>query len=131
MSLLAPFLRPLLVAGACLAPLLLTSCGGVQTRTQPLTRSQASARTEVLEMKIVEVWDVVADALDHDREPGISHLIEVDVLSGSTAGKQLTLPYDEWNVGKPPPAEGSVVVGAPADWVKRGKDSRGRPFGGW
>lgn len=120
-----------ILAALVAAPLLLLTGCGTQTRTQPLTRSQASARTDVLEMKIVKVWDVVSDALDHDREPGISHCIEVDVMSGSGAGKQLALPYDEWNVGKPPPAVDSTVVAAPADWVRRGKDTRGRPFGGW
>ena len=115
----------------CLIALGLAGCGGTQARTPPLNRGQAMARTEVLELKIVKVWDVVADALDHDREPGISHYIEVDVLSGSSAGKQLTLPYDEWNAGGRPPAEGSTVVAAPADWVKRANDSKGRPFGGW
>lgn len=121
---------PAALLAAFLLLLALAGCGN-QSRTPPLTRAQAAARTEVLEMKIVKVWDVVSDALDHDREPGISHCVEVDVISGSSAGKQLTLPYDEWNVGKPPPAVDSTVVAAPADWVRRGKDSRGRPFGGW
>ncbi len=115
----------------CLFILILAGCGGSQTRTPPLNRGQALARTEVLEMKIIKVWDVVADALNHDREPGISHYIEVDVLSGSSAGKQLTLPYDEWNAGGRPPSDGTTVVAAPADWVKRANDSKGRPFGGW
>lgn len=110
--------------------LVLAGCGP-EMRTPPINRGQAASRTEVLEMKVVKVWDVVADALDHDREPGISHYIEVDVLSGSNAGKQLTLPYDEWNVGKQPPATDATVIAAPADWVRRGKDSRGKPFGGW
>jgi hypothetical protein len=117
---------------ATLAILLTTlaACGN-SPRTAPLTRAQATARTEVLEMQVVKVWNVVTDALDHDREPGISHCIEVDVLSGSSAGSKLTLPYDEWNVGKAPPPEGTTVVAAPADWVRRSKDSRGKPFGGW
>lgn len=115
---------------ACLVIVALAGCGN-QTRTPPVSRSHAQAMTEVMELKIVRVWDVVADALDHDRDPKISHIIDVDVLSGSRAGQQLALPYDSWNVGKAPPVEGSVVVVAPADWVNRGKDSRGRPFGGW
>ncbi len=107
--------------------LCLAGCGN-QARTPPLTQAQALSRTEVLQMKIVKVWNVVTDALDHDRDPSIRYLIEVDVLSGSTAGQQLTLPYDDWNVGAPPPAEGSTVVAAPADWVKRSKNSRGSAF---
>lgn len=112
--------------------LLLAGCGGGdEFRTPPLSRGQASARTEVLEMRVVRVWDVVADALDHEREPMISHYLDVDVLSGSLAGKSMVLPYDEWNVGKKVPAEGTTVIAAPADWVRRGRDSKGRPFGGW
>ena len=121
-------IRSLLIA---VVVLLSVSACGREARTPPLSRSQAMARTEVLEMKVVKVWDVVADALDHDREPGISHHVEVDVVSGSSAGTQLTLPYDDWNVGAAPPAIGTIVVAAPADWVKRAKDSRGRPHGGW
>lgn len=112
------------------AALLLTGCGR-EFRAAPLNRGQASARTEVLEMRVFHVWDIVADALDLAHEPGISHYIEVDILSGTLAGKQITLPYDEWNVGKKPPAEGSTVIAAPADWVRRGRESKGRAFGGW
>lgn len=111
---------PLLVLTLCLA-----ACGG-ETRTKPLTRGQAVAKTEVLEVKVIKVYDVVLDALNHDREPGISHYVEIEVLSGTSAGKTLTLPYDEWNVGSPPPAEDSTQVMAPADWVRRPKDGRGR-----
>ncbi len=110
--------------------LCLAGCGNA-ARTPPLNRGQALAQTEVLELKVIKVWNVVTDALDHDREPGISHYVEVDVLSGSSAGKQLTLPFDEWNVGKHPPAVGTTIVAAPSDWVKRAKDSRGRPMEGW
>jgi hypothetical protein len=113
-----------------LALAVLAGCGP-ETRTPPLQRNQALARTEVLELKVVKVWDVVADALDHSREAGISHIVEVDVLSGPSAGTQLALPYDDWNVGKAPPTEGTTVVVAPADWVKRGKTSKGQPFSGW
>lgn len=122
--------RAILPCAVALAVLMLAGCGK-DTRTQPLNRSQALARTEVLELTVVKVWDVVGDALDHDREPGISHIVEVDVRSGASAGQQLALPYDEWNVGAPPPQPGATVVAAPADWVKRAKDSRGRPVGGW
>ena len=108
--------------------------GGCSTsrdfRVPALNKNQAMARTEVMQLKIVKVWSMVGDALDHDREPGISHYIEVDVISGSQAGSMMSLPYDEWNVGKAPPAEGSIETVAPADWVRRGKNSTGRPFGG-
>jgi hypothetical protein len=100
-----------------------------EARTPPITRAEALRRTEVLELRVIKVWDLVVDALDHDRDPQISHLVEVDVLSGPQAGSQLTLPLDSWNV-KPPEA-GSVVVIAPADWVRPARDGRTRPFGGW
>lgn len=120
-----------LILATCAAAMLLAGCATRDFRTPPLTRAQAMSRTEVMELRIVKVWDSVNDALDHDREQGISHFIEVDVKSGSQAGKPLTLPYDDWNVGKAPPGEGITVFVAPADWVRRGKDSKGRPFGGW
>jgi hypothetical protein len=106
----------------------LAGCGNA-ARTTPLTKDQALSRTEVLEMKVVKVWDVVTDALDHDRDPSVSHVIEVDVLSGTLAGKQLALPFDKWNVGGAPPAEGTTVVAAPADWVKLSRNSKGSAFG--
>lgn len=121
--------RSLLVLAAILA-VALVGCGQ-EFRTPALNRQQALSQTEVLEMKVVKVWNVVTDALDHDREPGIGYYVEVDVLSGSNAGAKLTLPYDDWNVGKPPPAVGTRVIAAPADWVKRGRHSKGAAFGGW
>jgi hypothetical protein len=111
--------------------LLIAACSHREFRTPALNRAQALARTDVLELRVVQVWNTVEDALDHDREPGIDYYIEVDVLTGRDAGKPMTLPYDSWNVGSGPPAVDSRVVVAPADWVKRAKDSKGRPFGGW
>ena len=98
-------------------------------RVPAYNRDQALVHTEPMELKIVKVWSVTGDALDHDRELGIDYYIEVDVVSGPQAGTKLSLPYDQWNVGKPPPTEGSIVVVAPSDWVKRAKDTKGRPFG--
>ena len=120
-------MRRILVALA--AVLLLAGCSR-QFRSPAYSKQQALAQTEVLEMRVVKVWNVVVDALDHDREPGIAFYVEVDVTSGSLAGKQLTLPYDDWNVGKPPPPEGTIVTLAPADWVKRGRHSKGTAFPG-
>lgn len=108
--------------------LALSGCGNT-ARTTPLTKEQALSRTEVLEMKVVKVWDVVTDALDHDRDPQVTHIIEVDVLSGSLAGKPLALPFDTWNVNRDPPVEGTTVVAAPADWIKRSRNSKGSAFG--
>ncbi|MEK7413228.1 MAG: hypothetical protein AAB263_07915 [Planctomycetota bacterium] len=119
------YLLPLL--GLCV---LLVGCStSREFRVPAYNRNQALARTEVMELKVIKVWSVTGDALDHDRELGISHYIEVDVIGGTQAGNMLSLPYDEWNVGKAPPAEGSTVIVAPADWVKRAKDTKGRPSG--
>ena len=109
--------------------LCLAGCGNT-ARTTPLTKEQALSRSEVMEMKVIKVWDVVTDALDHDRDPSVSHIIEVDVLSPpAVAGQQLALPFDKWNVGGAPPAAGTTVIAAPADWVKLSRNSRGSAFG--
>ncbi|MCS6970416.1 MAG: hypothetical protein RMM29_06485 [Planctomycetota bacterium] len=110
---------------------LLAACAAPGPRVPPWTRAQALAATEPLEVTIVRVWDTVRDAVREGREPGISHIIEVEVRSGEQAGQRLALPYDEWNVGAPPPRAGRTLVIAPADWVRRAKDTRGRPFSGW
>ena len=119
-------LRALSALALCLS---LAGCG-LQARTPPLSSSQALGRTEVLEMRVVKVWDTVTDALDHDRDPSVSHIIEVDVLSPPAfAGKQFALPFDKWNVGGAPPVEGVTVIAAPADWVKLSRNSKGSAFG--
>lgn len=109
----------------------LAACAAHGPRERPWTRAEALAATAPLELEVLRVWDVVADALRVGREPGTSHIIEVEVHSGVQAGQRLALPYDEWNVGAPPPPAGTRLVIAPADWVRRAKDSRGRPFTGW
>ena len=115
----------LMLAVACLAG----GCGG--PRQPAISRVDALHDVKPREFKVIKVWDEVRDNMDTGRDPHISHVIEVEVLSGPDQGRQLTLPYDEWNVGKAPPTEGERVVIAPADWVKRDPDSKGRPFGGW
>lgn len=109
--------------------ILMAGCGDSEFRAQPYNKAQALSHTEVLEMKVVKVWSVVGDHLEHYRELGISHYVEVDVVSGTKAGEHLTLPLDDWTTK--PPAEGAVVVAAPADWVKQGKNHQTRPYGGW
>lgn len=119
----------------CLAVLLgslavLTGCN--ESRVPPTSRGEALQDNEVREVKVIKVWDQGEDRLDSgDGDPHISHYIEVDVLSGKDKGKSLTLPYDEWNVGKAPPATGSTVMVAPMDWVRRDPNSQGRPYNGW
>ncbi len=100
-------------------------------RVAPTPRAKAIQDTEPREMRVVKVWDQVAEGMDVDRDENVSHLIEVEVLSGPHQGETMTLPYDEWNVGKKPPRAGDRVVVAPADWVKRDANSHGRPMKGW
>jgi hypothetical protein len=114
----------LLLSAAALA--FLGAC--TDTRVPPTARAVALSDNGVREVKIVKLWNQSGDRIG-ENDPHISHYIEVDVLSGEGAGKPLTLPYDTWNVGKPPPAVGTVVVMAPADWVRRDPVSQGRPFG--
>jgi hypothetical protein len=110
--------------------LLLAGCGNTP-REPPTPRAVALNDHTPREMRVVKVWDMVEDAMDANRDENVSHLIEVDVLSGPDQGKHMTLPFDEWNVGHRPPAVGDRVVLAPADWVRRDPDTPGHPpFGG-
>lgn len=107
----------------------LSACGG--PRVAPTRRSDALADARPREMRVIKVWDQLTDGTDESRDENVSHVIEVEVLSGEEQGKVMALPYDEWNVGRRPPAAGERVMSSPADWVRRNPDSRGRPFGGW
>ncbi len=120
----------------CLAVLLagmlalLTGCN--DARVPPTPRAEALQDKEVREVLVVKVWDQGTDRLGgNNGDPHVSHYIEVDVLSGPGKGKPLTLPYDEWNVGKAPPANGAKLMMAPMDWVRRDPNSQGRPYNGW
>ena len=111
------------------ALLVLAACGGEETRVPPTVRAVALSDSAVREVKIVKIYVQAAERIG-DPDPHISHYIDVDVLSGDGAGKPLILPYDTWNVGKPPPAVGTVVVMSPIDWVRRDPAKQGRPFDG-
>ncbi len=129
---LAPMRLPALLCCSCLAVLLTLVAGCNDSRVPPTPRASALQDKEVREVKVVKVWDQGTDRLDAGGgDPHISHYIEVDVLTGSDKGKALTLPYDEWNVGKAPPVAGQTVMVAPMDWVRRDPNSQGRPFNGW
>lgn len=106
----------------------LTGCN--DPRVPPLPRNEAINDRTVREVKIIKIWDQSEGRMDNAGDPHISHYIEVDVVSGDEKGTKLTLPYDEWNVGEAPPAKGTTLLVAPADWVKRNPKSQGRPFGG-
>ncbi len=121
--------RSALLLAASLVLVVLAACN--DARVPPTARAAALHDRTVREVRVVKVWDQVSDRLDADGDPHVSHYIEVDVVSGPDAGKQFTLPFDTWNVGKPPPAVGAVLVMAPADWVQRDPRSQGRAFGEW
>ena len=120
MRLPVPFLAILLVLSSCNEP-----------RVPATMRGEALRDRAVREVKVVKIWDQGTDRISADSDPHVSHYIEVDVVSGADAGEKLTLPYDAWNVGKEPPARGTVLLMAPADWVQRDPLSQGRQFGAW
>lgn len=99
-------------------------------RVPPLARNEAINDRTPREVKIIKIWDQTDSRMNNGGDPHVSHYIEVDILSGDEKGTPMTLPYDEWNVGEAPPAKGTTLMIAPADWVKRNPKSQGRPFGG-
>ena len=120
---------PLLVLWSSI--LLLAGCGGERDDSTIVTRTQAMADATPREMQVITVYDQVTDIMNPDHDENISHMIEVEILSGEGQGKHFVFPYDEWNTGRHPPAVGARVVCAPADWVKRDPDSHGKPFEDW
>ena len=121
-------MRPVLALLAALV--LLTACNN--PRVPPIPRSEALRDTTVRQVRVVKVWDQVSDRMEADGDPHISHYIEVDVVGGQDDGKKLTLPFDAWNAGTPPPAVGTVITMAAADWVRpNAKGKTGRQFGSW
>jgi hypothetical protein len=107
--------------------LLLTACGGPSSRVVP--RERALNLAQPMQMEVLKVYD----GLQHSRDPHVSHLVEVRILGGAAGsqgavgviGETLTFPYDEWMTGSEPPDAGSVVVAAPADWVRKSAGSKG------
>ncbi len=121
-----PGMRPWL---ACLPVLLaLTACG---TPRQPIiTVTVAAEERRPMTLVIGKVFDTVKVPMS--TEPGISHLIEVVVGEGPPdwSGRRVTLPYDQWQVGSPPPKPGDTVTTSPARWVRGGgPGSRPAPKG--
>jgi hypothetical protein len=107
--------------------LLLAACDGPRQEMTP--KDQALHETRPLRLRVVKVYDNLS--LDYTREFHVSHVIDVDVLDapeGFTA-TQLTLPYDQYYVAKPPPRAGEVVTVAPADWLKQAIPGKTRGFG--
>jgi hypothetical protein len=106
----------------------LTSCD--DPRVPPIPRSEALGDRTVREVKVIKVWDQTGNRMNNSGDPHVSHFVEVDIVSGDEKGTRMTLPFDEWNVGEAPPSKGTILMIAPADWVKRNPKSQGRPFGG-
>ncbi len=112
-----------------LLPVLLLAACGQHPRVDPFPRMAALRDREPREVKVVRVWDQVSDRIEEGADPHVSHWIEVDVLAGPGAGSPMTLPYDQWNTGKAPPAEGDRLMMCPAEWVSRDNRTPGRPYG--
>lgn len=109
-----------------LASLLLTACGS--PRKPIMTRDQAEQDRQELDLRVRDVYD----AMQLPFPTQSSHLIEVEILAPpDRAGRILTLPYDEWGMGGPPPPAGSRVTTSPRRWVVGDGSSKGRPLRGW
>jgi hypothetical protein len=99
-------------------------------RQDVMERDLAARDHRPLRVRIVAVYD--NQGLAYTTTFRVSHVIDVDVLDGpeGLVGKPLCLPYDEFNVTRPPPLVGDVMTITPADWVNPNPDSlRQRPFG--
>jgi hypothetical protein len=101
---------------------------GCAPREPIISRDEAMKDRREFEVRILAVHD----AMDISRPTETSHLVEVSVI-GAAAGTpaRLTLPYDEWAVGAPPPKPGAVLRITPAQWVRPSPTSTGRPREGW
>jgi len=112
---------------ALIAVVLLVGCGEPRYPTMPTEQAQIDDRP--MRVSVLRVLD----AMHVPRPTQGSHLIEVEVLDGPAQyrGRKLTLPYDEWSVGAPPPDEGSQLSITPAAWVVPAKGSKGKPLKGW
>ncbi len=118
---------------AALAGLAYCALAGCEQPERPTVIDRPHALDDPVprRMHVIKVYDQVYDATDAPRDINVSHQIKVRLLDGPDQGKLWLLPYDEWNVGKPPPKPGTDVVAAPSDWVRRDPNSTGVPFGGF
>jgi hypothetical protein len=115
---------------ALAAVLVLAACNGP---ARPIIAKEAAAAArEPMTLRVRGVWDAIDDIADV-TDPGVTHLLEVDVLDGPEgwSGRRLTLPYDEWAVGEPPPKRGTTVTASPARWVRGDGKSRGKAKDAW
>jgi hypothetical protein len=116
--------RPLL---ALLLILTLVGCG--QPRQPIVGRDEAESDRREHELRVIKAFD----AIRLPYPTASSHLVEVEVLVGppDRVGRVVTLPYDEWAMGGPPPERGQILRTTPRRWVLGDGSSRGKPFSGW
>ncbi len=119
----APVRRWLLL----LSLLALVACG--QPREPIVSRAQAELDRRDFQLRVVEPFD----AMRLPYPTHSSHLIEVEIIEGPAdlIGRVITLPYDEWAMGEPPPKRGDLLRTSPRRWVLGDGTSRGKPFTGW
>lgn len=117
-------IRVRLIVAMVVVALLLVGCGA--PRSPQISRDQALRDNNPMEVRVVRIYD----GLRHSRDPHVSHLVEVDILRSDlvpgVAGQRIVMPYDEWLMGKEPPRSGTVLMVAPATWV-RGEGRHNRP----
>jgi hypothetical protein len=101
------FLSALLLLAGCTSP-----------RSPQVSRDQAIKWHEQMELRVVRHWD----ALRHSRDPHLSHLVEVEYVSGTSktlkVGERFVLPYDRWAMGEDPPPPGESLMLMPSQWVQ-------------
>jgi hypothetical protein len=104
---------------------LLAACGGPR---KPITsRTEALNDQRQLNVRVVKVYDCML--LNFPTES--SHLIEVELVDLHEGDGRLTLPYDEWMMGAPPPKKGERLTITPSAWLRGDGKSKGKPMHGW
>lgn len=102
----------------CCTILALAACGD-GPRQSVLDPAFAKRDKRALRIKVVKIYDNFSK--DYCDSPRISQVVDVDVLEGppELLGKSLSLPYDDFALGAPPPKEDEEVVMSPADWINQ------------
>ena len=105
----------------------LTGCGG-GPRQDPVAYEHARQMRDPMTVEIVKSWDLIRWGTRVDN-PSITHLVELKVIMGPSQfeGETITLPYDDFATGKPPPGPGTEMVMMPAMWVTGRGNAMGRP----
>ncbi len=118
---------PLTRLALALLVLALTACGA--SRSPTLSYQRASIDDRLLTMRVLKV----TNAMDvPEPTSDTSHLIEVEIEAPiERHGERITLPYNEWMVGRQPPRRGEIVMATPKYWIRGDGTSRGKPMHGW